>query len=83
MTMTKNAPKIAKNGHESKHHRERNPGIPLDTNVLQHIRVNKSAVERRVATIGKRRSVKKEWQAAWFMVRHSLTCSLPGKIYPG
>jgi deoxyribose-phosphate aldolase len=29
--------------------------------------VNRSAVERRVATLPKRRSVKKEWQAAWLL----------------
>jgi deoxyribose-phosphate aldolase len=29
--------------------------------------VNRSAVERRAATIGTRRTVKKEWQAAWLL----------------
>lgn len=45
----------------------RNEGIPLDTSLLQGINVNRSAVERRAATIGTRRSVKKEWQAAWLL----------------
>ena len=31
------------------------------------MRVNRSAVERRAATLGTRRSVKKEWQAAWLL----------------
>jgi deoxyribose-phosphate aldolase len=45
----------------------RNPGIPLDCGRLQEIRVNRSAVERRAATIPTRRTVKKEWQAAWLI----------------
>src|SRR5512132_4458408 len=46
---------------------ERNPGIPLDLDVVRAIRVNRSAVERRAATIPTRRTVKKEWQAAWLL----------------
>ena len=46
---------------------ERNPGIPLDLDVVESILINKSAVDRRAATIGKRRAVKKEWQAAWLL----------------
>lgn len=45
----------------------RNPGIPLDWSMLEHVRVNRSAVERRTATLTKRRSIKKEWQAAWLL----------------
>ena len=45
----------------------RNPGQPLDLDVVRAIRVNKSAAERRAATIPTRRTVKKEWQAAWFL----------------
>ena len=48
-------------------HVERNPGIPLDLDVVRAIRVNRSAVERRAATMGTRRTVKKEWQAAWLL----------------
>jgi len=29
--------------------------------------VNKSAVERRVESLPKRRSIKKDWQAAWLL----------------
>ncbi len=46
---------------------ERNPGMPLDLDRVRALRVNRSAVERRAATLGTRRSVKKEWQAAWLV----------------
>lgn len=45
----------------------RNPGQPLDLDVVRGIRVNRSATERRAATIPTRRTVKKEWQAAWLL----------------
>lgn len=48
-------------------HVERNPGMPLDLDVVRAIRVNRSAVERRASTMGTRRTVKKEWQAAWLL----------------
>ncbi len=44
-----------------------NPGVPLDLEPVNGVRVNLSAVERRAATIPTRRSVKKEWQAAWLV----------------
>src|SRR6266513_487850 len=44
---------------------ERNPGIPLDLDLVRALRINRSAVERRAATIPTRRTAKKEWQAAW------------------
>lgn len=46
---------------------ERNAGIPLDLGWVYASRVNLSAVERRTATLTKRRSVKKDWQAAWLL----------------
>ncbi|MCL4212859.1 MAG: deoxyribose-phosphate aldolase [Gemmatimonadales bacterium] len=49
------------------HDLPRNPGEPLDLDVVRAIRVNRSAVERRAATIPTRRTVKKEWQAAWLL----------------
>ena len=52
--------------------RERNPGTTLDMDVVRNVQVNTSAVERRAATIGTRRSIKKEWQAAWLL--KALTC---------
>jgi deoxyribose-phosphate aldolase len=45
----------------------RNPGMPLDLGWIREVRVNRSAVERRAATIPTRRSVKKEWQAGWLL----------------
>lgn len=45
----------------------RNPGIPLELDRIRDLRVNRSAVERRAATVATRRSVKKEWQAAWLL----------------
>lgn len=46
---------------------ERNTGVPYDASWFENIKINKSAVERRAATIGTRRSVKKEYQAAWLL----------------
>lgn len=46
---------------------DRNPGAPLDLALVRAIRVNRSAVERRVATLPARRTVKKEYQAAWLL----------------
>ena len=45
----------------------RNSGIPLDLNWIQNVRANTSAVERRAQTQVARRTVKKEWQAAWLL----------------
>jgi deoxyribose-phosphate aldolase len=44
-----------------------NVGIPLDLNWVQDVRVNASAVERRAQSQVARRTVKKEWQAAWLL----------------
>ena len=46
---------------------ERNPGFPLDLDWVGRVRMNRSALERRAATIGTRRTVKKEWQVAWLL----------------
>lgn len=45
----------------------RNAGTPLDLDLVRDLRANRSAIERRAATMGTRRSVKKEWQAAWLL----------------
>lgn len=45
----------------------RNPGMPLDLDWVEAVRVNRSAVERRTATLPGRRTVKKHWQAAWLL----------------
>jgi deoxyribose-phosphate aldolase len=45
----------------------RNPGMALDLARIASLAVNRSAVERRAATLPARRTVKKEWQAAWLL----------------
>ncbi len=45
----------------------RNVGIPLEMGWIESARVNKSAVERRAATLTTRRTVKQIWQAAWLL----------------
>src|SRR6201987_3363514 len=44
-----------------------NSGIPLDLNWIGEVRVNTSAVERRAQSHVARRTVKKDWQAAWLL----------------
>ena len=46
---------------------QRNPGISLDLDWVDAVQVNRSAVERRCSSLTKRRSIKKEWQAAWLL----------------
>ena len=53
-------------------HVARNPGLALDLDAVLTVRVNRSAAERRAATIGTRRTVKKQWQAAWLL--RALSC---------
>ena len=64
---------------------KRNPGVPLDLDWVMGAHINKSAVERRVATLPLRRTVKKEWQAAWLL--RAVTCidltTLAGDDTPG
>lgn len=63
----------------------RNPGVPLDLDVVRSIHVNRSAVERRAATIPTRRTVKKEWQAGWLLRAITLIdlTTLAGDDTPG
>ena len=44
----------------------------LDSDLVSNIRINLSAIERRTSTLTKRRSVKKEYQAAWLLKAISL-----------
>jgi deoxyribose-phosphate aldolase len=64
---------------------ERNPGVALDLARVASVQVNRSAVERRTATLPARRTVKKEWQAAWLL--RAITCidltTLAGDDTPG
>ncbi|WP_210528996.1 deoxyribose-phosphate aldolase [Rubellimicrobium arenae] len=39
--------------------------MPLDLDWVRRVQANTSAIERRAATLPGRRSVKKDWQAAW------------------
>jgi deoxyribose-phosphate aldolase len=59
--------------------------MPLDLDWVAGAHVNKSAVERRAATLPKRRTVKKDWQAAWLL--RAVTCidltTLAGNDTPG
>jgi deoxyribose-phosphate aldolase len=63
----------------------RNPIIAYDGDVIESVRVNRSAAERRVATLPGRRTVKKEWQAAWLV--RAIQCidltTLSGDDTPG
>ena len=45
----------------------RNPGMPLDLDWVAGVQANTPAIERRAATLPGRRSVKKDWQAAWLL----------------
>ncbi|HLY28999.1 MAG TPA: deoxyribose-phosphate aldolase [Aggregatilineales bacterium] len=77
--------RIAHNGSPIHHESARNPGIPLDFGWVNEVRINRSAVERRAATLGTRRTVKKEWQAAWLL--RAIACmdltTLAGDDTPG
>jgi len=46
---------------------ERNPGVEFDESWFRDIRLNFPGIKARADTLGKRRSVKKEWQAAWLL----------------
>src|SRR3984893_13758665 len=63
----------------------RNSGIPFELGWLKQVQVNKSAVERRAATLTARRTVKKQWQAAWLL--KAVSCidltTLAGDDTPG
>ena len=64
---------------------ERNPGTALNTDWIERVRVNPNAVERRTGTLGARRTVKKEYQAAWLV--RAIQCidltTLSGNDTPG
>jgi deoxyribose-phosphate aldolase len=50
----------------------RNPGMALDMAWLRAVQANSPAITRRAATLGTRRSVKKDHQAAWLL--KAITC---------
>ena len=63
----------------------RNAGMPLDLGWVRAARANRSALERRATTLGKRRTVKREWQAAWLLRAVTLMdlTTLQGDDTPG
>ena len=63
----------------------RNPGLPLDMGWLRATTVNRSATQRRAASLTTRRSVKKAWQAAWLLRAITLIdlTTLAGDDTPG
>lgn len=82
--MTTTQPRIIAQG-SPELHPARNPGMALDLDWLHQVHINRSAVERRAATLVTRRTVKKEWQAAWLL--RAITCidltTLAGDDTPG
>ncbi len=62
-----------------------NPGVPFNADWVANIRVNQSGIERRAATLPGRRSLKKNWQAAWLL--KAVSCidltTLSGDDTPG
>jgi deoxyribose-phosphate aldolase len=85
LELVRNATSAPKVRREPGEHIERNPGMPLDLDIVRAIRVNRSAVERRAATIPTRRTVKKQWQAAWLLKAITLIdlTTLSGDDTPG
>jgi deoxyribose-phosphate aldolase len=63
----------------------RNPGTLLELERVRAVQVNRSAAERRAVTLVTRRTVKKEWQAAWLL--RAVSCidltTLAGDDTPG
>lgn len=66
-------------------HLPRNEGMALDSGLVQAVRVNRSAILTRTASLAARRSIKKDWQAAWLL--KALSCidltTLSGDDTPG
>lgn len=59
--------------------------MPLDLAWIRSVRINRSAVERRAATIPTRRSIKTAWQAGWLLRAITLMdlTTLSGDDTPG
>ncbi len=64
---------------------KRNEAVPLDLRWINHIHINKSAADRRAASLANRRTVKKEYQAAWLVKAIGLIdlTTLSGDDTPG
>jgi deoxyribose-phosphate aldolase len=67
------------------HGLERNPGMAYAPEYFDRLRINRSAVERRAATLPARRAIKKDYQAAWLL--KAISCmdltTLAGDDTPG
>ena len=55
------------NGALEREHVERPPIVPLDLAWVKGVKINSASVKRRAAEIPTRRTVKKDWQAAWLL----------------
>ena len=64
--------KLVKSNPKSGHPVTERQILPLDMHWISRLRVNRSAVQRRCVSLAGRRTVKKEWQAAWLL--RALTC---------
>jgi len=77
--------KSVANDRPAKGHNSRNAGIPLDIAWVEGVHMNLSAIEQRTSSLGGRRSMKKDYQAAWLL--RALTCidltTLAGDDTPG
>jgi deoxyribose-phosphate aldolase len=64
---------------------KRNEAVGLDLGWINHIHVNKAAADRRAASLANRRTVKKEYQAAWLLKAIGLIdlTTLSGDDTPG
>jgi deoxyribose-phosphate aldolase len=64
---------------------KRNEAVGLDLGWINRLHVNRAAADRRAASLGNRRTVKKEWQAAWLLKAISLIdlTTLSGDDTPG
>ncbi|MDQ3555901.1 MAG: deoxyribose-phosphate aldolase [Gemmatimonadota bacterium] len=84
-TATERRPRLVHPLAEGQGDEGRNPGTPLDLRWVEEVRINRSAAERRAATIPTRRTVKKEWQAAWLLRAITLMdlTTLSGDDTPG
>jgi len=64
---------------------KRNTGIALDLGLVNSLKVNRNAADRRAASLANRRTVKKEYQAAWLV--RAIKCmdltTLSGDDTPG
>ncbi|PPR78256.1 MAG: Deoxyribose-phosphate aldolase [Alphaproteobacteria bacterium MarineAlpha2_Bin1] len=61
----KNITKI--DNHFSRMKTEKNYGIDFTYSLIENIKSNKSAIEKRTTSMQGRRSIKKQWQAAWLL----------------